>query len=81
MLEVLIAVVDVQTKLLDVLGTDVRALNLCTNISTNRSMAEKMASMVLQASPYLLSCLEGRVAGQLPLKAVARYYQRHHSHP
>ena len=76
MLEVLMAIIDIQTKLLELPQANARILTLCENTGTHRSMAEEMASMVVQSSPYMFSCLEGRLASQFPLRIVARYYTR-----
>lgn len=76
MLELLIAVIDICATLLGLPQANANCLRLRIDLQNSRATAEEMASLIIQATPYVFSCLEGRFAAQLPLRTVARYHNR-----
>lgn len=83
MLELVAAAVDVQHAVISLPSHSFDAMPalICHDLDGNRALAELMATRIVQTTPYIFSCLEGRLAAQLPLRVVARYYDRHLAPP
>lgn len=74
-LELCIATMDLEPLMQTENAED--AATLRVKLDGNVGLARDIARLILEAMPYLSSCLEGNVVLQAPLKIVQRYYERY----
>lgn len=75
MLELLAAVIKIQTALRHVTSIDV-PLSMTEDLHLSRIEGDHTALLITQAEPYLTSCLEGRTVLHFPLRVASRYLAR-----
>ena len=75
MLELLAAVIEIQTALRHVTSIDV-PLRMTEDLDLNRIEGDHTALLITQAEPYLTSCLEGKTVIHFPLRVASRYLAR-----
>ena len=74
-LELLAAVIEIQTALGHVTSIDVPP-SMIEDLNSNRIEGDHTALLITQAEPYLTSCLEGKTVIHFPLRVASRYLAR-----
>jgi hypothetical protein len=84
LLEVLMAITDIQSAIPTLsprmASENLRAIELMQGNTKHKAAADTAATLIMQAAPYLLCCLEGIFAVQLALQVARRYFQRQETH-
>jgi hypothetical protein len=84
LLEVLMAITDIQSAIPSLSPAaaleNLHAIELMKGNTDHKAAADKAATLIFQAAPYLLCCLEGIFAIQLALQVAQRYFRRREAH-